>query len=99
MLGLGKPKVNVKPTPPPRTPHWASSSSGYSQGPPRSGLNPNAAEFHPMWETDRYEIPQPAQPQEAEAFPEMTNLLGVNLLDEICGGAAVPRIEDDDEAA
>lgn len=116
MLGLGKPKAPQKPTPPPRT-HvpWSSSSaeSSYAPEKPRKGLNPNAAEFHPcMWSYDceyEYDLaPPPPPPLEGDEahealpeLPEMSNLLGVNLLDEICGGAAVPQAGqrmDDDEA-
>lgn len=113
MLGLGKPKAPQKPTPPPRT-HvpWSSAESSYAPEKPRKGLNPNAAEFHPcMWSSYdcEYEydfVPPPPPPLEGDEapeteLPEMSNLLGVNLLDEICGGAAVPQAGqrmDDDEA-
>lgn len=113
MLGLGKPKVALKPTPPPRT-HvpWSMSSadsSGQEQA-PRPGLNPNAAEFRPnMWSYDYdYDfVPPPPCPEGSEEvpeevpeeLPEMSNLLGVNLLDEICGGPAPQAARDDDDEA
>lgn len=90
MLGLGKPKVKVAPAPPPRS----------SWRPASSSLNPNAAEFRPMSEAYASAStcqppmeprePPPAPPEkEPEGIPEeMTCLLGVNLLDEICGGPA-----------